>query len=126
MPIFNKRKESTENPTAGCGSPTIDQVAEINRTLYDDDERITNHEALFAQGFVAGLTFVAIPKDAEVYGSEPRDYLDNAYSYVFEDYVEEMMNDALSEAAKNILDSLGIKGNVRVMTAEDFVNDGDA
>jgi hypothetical protein len=127
MPIFNKRKNATpEEPKAGCGSLAMEQVEEINNKLYGDDEEITNHKALFSQGFIAGLMFMATPKDAETYRMTPREYLENAYSYVYQDFIEDMMNNAQSEAARNVIRSLGIEGNVRVMTAEEFENGDDA
>lgn len=76
--------------TAGCGRIATDDEIE---KLYDSfaGKPITRDKKAFILGFLNGLQFSSVPSDAEMFGRDAHDFVENAFGW----FVDDMMKDEL-------------------------------
>lgn len=108
-----------EQPTAGCGSLTSEQVdAIIGDGLTPDGA--SDFERFFYAGFLTGLQFVCIrEEDGDMYGRPARDFAENGYRVL----LNHVLEIRLKEAAQEIFDYYEM--NTEVVGSGFMVPDGD-
>lgn len=106
--MFGKKSDTAtidEMPstfTAGCGRIATDDEIE---KLYDSffGKPITRDKKAFILGFLNGLQFSSVPSDAEMFGSDAHDFVENAFGW----FVDDMMKDELRMVSSIINGILG-------------------
>lgn len=76
MSKIAKENAEVEVPGAGQWGVQEEQVVAAVERLNDKYEHLVDDS--FLDGFCAGLFFVAVPKDADVFGDSVEDYFANA------------------------------------------------
>lgn len=87
--------------TAGCGRIATDEEIEMLYKRFSE-KPITSNNKAFIIGFLNGLQFSSVPSDAETFGFDAYDFVNNAFGWFLDDLMKDELR-AVSDIINKII-----------------------